>query len=40
MGYDNLLFTIVSLLIGIEIQVLPQVFQAVMDFLSQLQQQG
>lgn len=38
MGMETLLSTILSLLIGTALQVLPQLIQVVLDLLSQLQQ--
>jgi hypothetical protein len=40
MTIDSLLTTIFGLMIDLMVQILPQLFQAFVDFLSQLQQQG
>jgi hypothetical protein len=40
MNIETLLPTILSLLIGFAVQILPQLLQAFMDFLPQLQTQA
>ncbi|HVP13086.1 MAG TPA: hypothetical protein VMV94_18065 [Phycisphaerae bacterium] len=40
MNIETLLPTLISMLIGLAVQILPQVIQAFLDFLSQMQQQA
>jgi hypothetical protein len=40
MGTADLLFAVLSMVIGFAVQVLPQVIQVIVDLLTQMTQQG